>query len=862
MTVLPTAPLDKSTDWREALSLSLARAVRDRLTGDRATSASRRQVAQIVSETLEDLLAVSTGKLPLSEQRRLVEGLTEQLSSPQQRRAADSLQDQKQDSEPPDEARLRQHERIHTIKGRVMPLLMERMDVSVAARLTSVELEVQVRAMVAEIQTELKLQLNGNEQLQIVRLIVDDMVGLGPLEPLLADEAVTDIMVNGPKQIYIERKGKLDLTDVTFRDNEHVLHVAQRIVTRIGRRVDESSPLVDARLPDGSRVNIIIPPLAIDGPSISIRKFAKRQITLDMMAKQNNISETLATVLKIASRCRMNILISGGTGSGKTTLLNAMSRLIDHGERIVTIEDAAELQLQQPHVVRLETRPASIEGSGEINMRDLVKNALRMRPDRIILGEVRGAEAIDMLQAMNTGHDGSMSTLHANTPREALTRLENMVAMSAMRLPNQAVRAAGGRCRASHRPDQPHARWHAPRDPCDGTHRHGGRGHHAAGPLYLPVPGRAQRRLADRQACLLRLSAILHHARGLLRPRRCPVGGDGMPGSDLTSSLLPMAAAFFLTIISLGGAYLFWWERAVRQRQLRVARVTGLSKEAERTLSMEHEAAFRSKEPEGALKRLEQRLSVILPNRKALQRRISRAGLNISLTSFLAMVVILGGAIAAAIHTLIGLPVATAGVIGLGASFLLLNLFIALLGHRRSERFLKQLPDAIDIMIRAVRAGLPILEGIAVVHQEFQAPLGPEFQSIRDKVHFGASLEEALWEIADRIDRPEFNFLVISISVQRETGGNLTEALDNLSRILRQREQMKLKVRALSSEARASAYILSAMPFIMAVLIYFMNPGYLDQLFIDPRGNVLLGAGLGTISVGALVMAKMVRFQI
>src|SRR6202008_4452721 len=231
----------------------------------------------------------------------------------------------------------------------------------------------------------------------------------------LAEETVTDILVNGPFQVYVERKGKLELTDVKFRDNQHVLNICSRIVSQVGRRVDESQPLCDARLLDGSRVNIIIPPLAIDGPSISIRKFSKKGITLDIMAKQRNVSENMAKVLKIASRARLNILISGGTGSGKTTLLNALSRLIDVGERIVTIEDAAELQLQQPHVVRLETRIASLEGRGGGAQRDLLRNALRMRPDRIIVGEVRGSEAFDMLQAMNTGHDGSMSTIHANS---------------------------------------------------------------------------------------------------------------------------------------------------------------------------------------------------------------------------------------------------------------------------------------------------------------------------------------------------------------------------------------------------------------------------------------------------------------
>ena len=266
------------------------------------------------------------------------------------------------------------------------------------------------------------------------------MLGLGPLEPLLADDSVTDIMVNGPKQIYVEKRGKLVLTPARFRDNDHIMVVAGRIVNQVGRRVDEQSPLVDARLADGSRVNIIIPPLAIDGPSVSIRKFSKRRIDLDLMARQRNLSPSMATVLKIAARSGLNILISGGTGSGKTTLLNALSQMISADERVVTIEDAAELQLQQPHVVRLETRPPNLEGRGEITMRDLVKNALRMRPDRIILGEIRGSEALDMLQAMNTGHDGSLGTIHANRPREALTRLENMVGMSGVNLPPRAVR--------------------------------------------------------------------------------------------------------------------------------------------------------------------------------------------------------------------------------------------------------------------------------------------------------------------------------------------------------------------------------------------------------------------------------------
>ncbi len=332
-------------------------------------------------------------------------------------------------------------ESVTVAKNKIQPLLMERIDVTAAAKLPRSELSRQIGELVAEILAEEKMQLNKLEQRDLVTTLLNDMLGLGPLEILLADEAVTDIMVNGPQQVYVERGGKLELTDIRFADNAHVMNVATRIVTQIGRRVDESTPLVDARLADGSRVNIIIPPLAIDGPSISIRKFSKKKITLEVMERQRNLSPAMAKVLKIAARSRLNILISGGTGSGKTTLLNAMSRMIDHGERVVTIEDAAELQLQQPHVVRLETRPPNLEGEGEITQRELVKNTLRMRPDRIILGEIRAGEALDMLQAMNTGHDGSMCTIHANRPREALTRLENMVAMAGTKLPNEAVRS-------------------------------------------------------------------------------------------------------------------------------------------------------------------------------------------------------------------------------------------------------------------------------------------------------------------------------------------------------------------------------------------------------------------------------------
>ncbi|MEQ9121601.1 MAG: CpaF family protein, partial [Alphaproteobacteria bacterium] len=326
------------------------------------------------------------------------------------------------------------------IRQLVRERLMRRIEPSVAVKMRRDRLRARIGAVVAEIANEERLQLNGREQERLADEMLDDMVGVGPIEPLLADDEVTDILVNGPNQVYVERKGQLELTNVTFRDNAHVLHVAQRIAASVGRRIDESSPMLDARLADGSRVNAIANPCAIDGVSMSIRKFPKRRAQFGDMVRSGNLSPNVARVLEIAAACRLNILVSGGTGAGKTTLLNAMSRLISPKERIVTIEDAAELQLQQPHVVRLETRPANAEGTGLIGQGDLLKNALRMRPDRIIHGECRGAEAFDMLQAMNTGHDGSMSTLHSNSPRDALIRLENMLLMGAVNMPLLAIR--------------------------------------------------------------------------------------------------------------------------------------------------------------------------------------------------------------------------------------------------------------------------------------------------------------------------------------------------------------------------------------------------------------------------------------
>lgn len=327
------------------------------------------------------------------------------------------------------------------LKVSIHRLLLDKINLGALEKLPRAAIRAEIAEIIGEMLSERRENLNRTEREALVDDVLDELLGLGPLEPLLQDESITDILVNGPKTVFVERFGKLERAATTFQDERHLMRIIQKIVSAVGRRIDESSPFVDARLADGSRVNAIVAPLAVDGSLLSIRKFAKKRIGMDRLVEFSSLTPAMADILRTVVAMRKNVLISGGTGSGKTTLLNALSSYIGNSERIVTIEDSAELQLQQEHVARLETRPPNIEGKGEITQRDLVKNALRMRPDRIVVGEVRAGEAFDMLQAMNTGHDGSMTTVHANTPRDALARVEQMIGMSGIDMPARSARA-------------------------------------------------------------------------------------------------------------------------------------------------------------------------------------------------------------------------------------------------------------------------------------------------------------------------------------------------------------------------------------------------------------------------------------
>ena len=416
------------------------------------------------------------------------------------------------------------------LKSRIHQDLLNRLNLDRLTRVKREDAEPEIRSLIGGMldRERDKTPLSLYERESMVSDVLHELFGLGPLELLLHDPSVSDILVNRFDQIYVERNGRLEPTDITFKDERHLQQIIERIVSSIGRRIDESSPMVDARLADGSRVNAIIPPLALDGAVLSIRRFRTDKLGADDLVGRESWTEPMKQFLEAAVGCRLNIVVSGGTGAGKTTLLNILSSFINDHERVVTIEDAAELKLRQRHVVRLETRPANIEGKGAVRQRDLVVNALRMRPDRIIVGEVRSEEALDMLQAMNTGHDGSLTTIHANTPRDALYRLDTMVAMANLNIPEKAIRAADRVGRQPGRADQPHGGRHQESDGDLRDHRHGRRGHHHAG--HLPVrtlrprpgwpraravqgdraSGRSARNGSPRRACTCRADMFEH----------------------------------------------------------------------------------------------------------------------------------------------------------------------------------------------------------------------------------------------------------------------------------------------------------------------------------------------------------------
>ena len=759
---------------------------------------------------------------------------------------------------------VRRSDEYYQTKSLIFGALIEAIDLSQLSKLDAENAREEIRDIVNEIIAIKNVVMSISEQEDLLEDICNDVLGYGPLEPLLARDDIADIMVNGATRTFIEVSGKIQLTNVRFRDNAQLMNICQRIVSQVGRRVDEASPICDARLLDGSRVNVIAPPLAIDGPALTIRKFKKDKLTLDQLCRFGSISPEGSEILKIIGRVRCNVLISGGTGSGKTTLLNCLTNYIDLDERVITCEDAAELQLQQPHVVRLETRPPNLEGQGAVTMRDLVKNCLRMRPERIIVGEVRGPEAFDLLQAMNTGHDGSMGTLHANSPREALSRLEfddhhGRLCAAAAHDPRD-DRLVGRR----YRPGRPPARRLPPHHPYhrgDGSRRR--RGHHP-GPVPLRHRRRGRQRQAEGAASLHghRPSALLG-SRALFRRGRTPcrrprrLGGARMTAFDLRAILIVV-----LCVVSVaGGFYVFVFpylsgEALAEKRHAQITNGAGGRRAgAERVI----DSATRRKQVTESLKELEQRHAE--KKKISLETRIAQSGLDLTRTNFIAASAGSALAVTVLLFLITGSPLLSVAGVVIGG-WGLPNFVLKFVTNRRLKKFGIEFPNAIDVIIRGVKAGLPLNDCVRIIASEASEPVRSEFRQIVEAQTLGLTITEAIERLPQRIPTPEANFFAIVIAIQQKSGGNLAEALSNLSRVLRERKKMRDKVKAISSEAKASAMIIGALPIIVALLVYLTSPHYIELLWTTDTGRVVLAICAGVMTLGCFIMQKMIAFDI
>ncbi len=701
--------------------------------------------------------------------------------------------------------------------------------------------------LITDIANERKLLINQNEQHSLTSAIVDDMIGLGPIEPLLRDDTVADILINGPNIIYVERHGKLELTTLHFRNDAHVLHLAQRIASSIGRRVDESSPMLDARLKDGSRVNVIIPPLSLKGPCISIRKFSKTAMEFANFIQLGTVSAPLARILEIAARCRLNIIISGGTGSGKTTLLNAMSRMISHGERIITIEDVAELQLQQPHVLQLETRPPNIEGAGQISQRDLVRNALRMRPDRIIVGEVRGPEAFDMMQAMNTGHNGSMSTIHANSARDALGRIENMILAANVSLPMQAIR--GQMVSALDMIIQTERMRDGVRRVTEVMEVAGNEGdmislgtistyHYLGENADGSLLGRFESS-GGRPRFLPRLDYF-----GLADAfsGRCSRAAEIR--AIIMSIILLTLILLLVGISMLGGALVM---NRTRRRELE-GRVNLVANKLQL--------------PKNRLGQADTQVIGIVGE---WVRNVFLAGIQYRWgvrSTPLALLAISGFSAVISwlvIHLLLRFSEWIAVPVALASSFAIPHFVLRFEQAKAGKKFLDVFPDAVDMIVRMLRAGLPIVAIMRTVGREASAPVNSVFTTIADRIEIGMPFEEALVTASKQVGLQDFRFFAVAVTLQRTTGGNLSTTLEILCGIIRKRREVRMKARAATAEVRISAYFLGAMPFLIVSALLVVAPNYLTPLVKDPRGNAIVAIAFGMLLLAYLTMRSMMN---
>ena len=708
--------------------------------------------------------------------------------------------------------------------------IMAALDAEAVHAIGAQELSSQISKALDTMIDEQDVQVPLTVRAHFTKNLIDEIKGLGPLQPLINDPDISDIMVNGPDCIYIERKGKLERSDITFIDHEQLQTIARRIAADAGRRVDEASPLCDARLPDGSRVNIAIPPIALDGAVISIRKFSTNRIELEKLVQFGSLSEAMGHVLAIAARCRLNILISGGTGSGKTTLLNALSRHIASNERIITIEDAAELQLQQPHVVRLETRPPGIENTGAINQRDLVINALRMRPDRIIIGECRGTEAFEMLQAMNTGHDGSMSTLHANTPRDALARLESLVMMAMPNLPATAIR----------------------------------RNIVSAVDLVIQIS-----RLHDGSRKVMSISEVMGiegeqitlEEIFFFQQQGCSdeeIHGEFQCTGLLERSILtkksPLlwcwstartgycwrAIMIWLVFLLAGIVFLFLF------LQKPADPLTFLRNPQDQSSDMQRLA-------------LDARTLVKLSLIRKLHLFVTRFKEQDS-TKFYSLIMLMVISSCAALW-LRGLHFPDAPVLVLIPATLTGTCIIAVLVHRHRQRkiFNRTFPDALNILASAISSGESLNHAITYAGKSLKGPVGEEFKLIGQRLSMGQTASDVLARSCVRFPYPEFVYLVVILRANISRGGQLKDIINNLNQQLITRQIMQRKKEAMTSEARMSARIIFCVPFLFLIFMKYMSPDSYYYVMNEPAGLQLLYYMIGSELTGMSIIWLMIN---
>ena len=730
---------------------------------------------------------------------------------------------------------------ISEMVARIHPVIIQSLDMAKIAGLDNETLATQLLGFLESPEAGVP-DLTPLDRQRVVTELVHDIKGLGPIEPLLLDPEISDILVNGVQSVYVERRGRLEAVDVRFRDAKHLLHIAQRIASWIGRRVDESSPMVDARLPDGSRVNVIIPPIALDGAAISIRRFVMRGTSLEEMAERNVLSRAMAEAFRIGVKARLNILISGGTGAGKTTFMNALSREIPDGERLITIEDAAELQMQQPHVIRLETRTMSAEGTGQVTMRDLLVNTLRMRPDRIIVGEVRGGEAQEMLQAMNTGHPGSMCTLHANNPRDALIRLENMLMSASGDIPLPALRRqiAGSidlvvqlaRLRTGHRCVTSVTNVVGIENDIVTTEEMWRR---------RPVETEHVFETSGRQPSWMdSVDAI-----GLREPLLAALKGDPahLRGRAVSAFGLALAAAAGLgLLLALGAAGLLAWRRARDpglERRLRLV-AAPLAGAVSTDGAGARTSIFLTRERRTRLRRFIESGYPLLDARRAIPRAVAAGVAAAGIAWFsLWFLRVPSGAWT--------LPFVCAS-----AAF---SVWYALgwLQAKRETEFVGRFPEVVDQIVRLAGAGVPALEALSVAAEDAPDPVGPTLRRVRDNLLAGLDADTALRMASDHVRLAEFTLFAAVIRLQRRAGGGISAAFTNLSETLRERRDTALKSHASTAQTRLTLLVLSLMPVAVLIMQKFSAPKSVGILFGTAQGLTLLRWGVGLIVVGILV---------